>query len=64
MAEKYQTFKRMLDKLREHNLIYILMQNKVDENNKTLLEVAIEKNHFKIVDAILAEYNEKQKQTK
>ena len=52
----------MLEKLRENNLID-LIQFKVDDENKTLLEVAIEKNNFKIVDAILAEYNDNQKQT-
>jgi ankyrin repeat protein len=58
-TEKFQPFRIIFEKLKEKNLIKTILF-KQDDEKRTLLEIAIEKGHLKIIDLILSEYTNKE----
>jgi ankyrin repeat protein len=53
MTEKYESFEKIINILKnESNLLETILKQ-LDENNKSLLEIAIEKEHLKIIELIL-----------
>ena len=50
--EKFQTFRILFNILKENKLLNSIF-DRFDDENKTLLEISIERNHLKIIDLIL-----------
>ena len=61
--EKFQTFRILFNILKENKLLNSIF-DRFDDENKTLLEISIERNHLKIIDLILSEYKELKKAEK
>jgi ankyrin repeat protein len=56
--ENFEIFKLVYDKLKEKDLLKTTLM-KQDDEKRTILELAIERGHLKIIDLILSEYPSK-----
>lgn len=59
--EKYSSFRKALDHIKSsHHLSHQSVLNSLDDQNKTVLEISIQNNHFNLISLILSELTDKE----